>query len=714
MREARLLWVIVCAALAVLVGPAFASGEAVERFVDFDAEIDGDGSLIAPWNTLVGKPIEGAPEVTLWLQGEANPSQIPREIAATAPGVESLRVLSRHLVDSTAERAHLSRSYRVEDLPMIPQGNGVFRVDMPLTGDTPVTVLRGWVLPDARPIPATGLDPGLAFDPAYADSFRVAELLRVALRDRGTPNDLASFSDGWAVKGNSVYFKTPTGDAPGTGSEPGYRVVVGNPSYLAFLSFNDFGPNRVPFVEVAGLAVSLQVGKFGMRTLQVNPADSATIRDMLFVACNDNDNVACVNGGGAGDEIRILRNQHLGVGEDGGPIVVSTQAVNDPYDLLVIEDQVTHVGYRLLTIDGNDAGLWRAPRFAIGSFHGGKVLSARVERCIGLSYNNTAIAMFQLPAGLDQIAGLDPRDGDALPVQVRDVWVEGVREMREFNVRGVNVERAYVGPSSYRIVSLFEELPMSRWESCLFEVNARYNALGNVDEYETAFINCIVRVTGDDRAALFGVGNNATGRVFVSDIVAERVGGSAGLRFANIGAGFIDPAFKPGSIVGWDGTPDLGAVLFGQGTLETDPEGLRTPELGGAAADLDAFRAIHGQGVRIAPTGAESLPSGATPSEVAAAYAGEALRPMSDSSVGPMGLNGAGFSGRLGAFQGGHPDACATPDRAAPFGQLTFADLAVFLTLFSSDDPSVDAAEPAGATFADIAAFLNAFNAGCP
>jgi hypothetical protein len=264
-----------------------------------------------------------------------------------------------------------------------------------------------------RPIPATGLDPGLAFDPAYADSFRVAELPRVALRDRGTPNDLASFSDGWAVKGNSVYFKTPTGDAPGTGSEPGYRVVVGNPSYLAFLSFNDFGPNRVPFVEVAGLAVSLQVGKFGMRTLQVNPADSATIRDMLFVACNDNDNVACVNGGGAGDEIRILRNQHLGVGEDGGPIVVSTQAVNDPYDLLVIEDQVTHVGYRLLTIDGNDAGLWRAPRFAIGSFHGGKVLSARVERCIGLSYNNTATAMFQLPAGPDQIAGLDPRDGDA-------------------------------------------------------------------------------------------------------------------------------------------------------------------------------------------------------------------------------------------------------------------------------------------------------------
>jgi carboxypeptidase T len=54
-------------------------------------------------------------------------------------------------------------------------------------------------------------------------------------------------------------------------------------------------------------------------------------------------------------------------------------------------------------------------------------------------------------------------------------------------------------------------------------------------------------------------------------------------------------------------------------------------------------------------------------------------------------------------------------DLAAPFGQLTFADISAFLAAFASQSPPADLAAPVGSfTFADITAFLGAFNAGCP
>ncbi len=58
---------------------------------------------------------------------------------------------------------------------------------------------------------------------------------------------------------------------------------------------------------------------------------------------------------------------------------------------------------------------------------------------------------------------------------------------------------------------------------------------------------------------------------------------------------------------------------------------------------------------------------------------------------------------------------CNASDLAAPFGQLTFADIAAFLAAFNGSDAAADLAEPFGAlTFADINAFLGAFAAGCP
>ncbi len=58
---------------------------------------------------------------------------------------------------------------------------------------------------------------------------------------------------------------------------------------------------------------------------------------------------------------------------------------------------------------------------------------------------------------------------------------------------------------------------------------------------------------------------------------------------------------------------------------------------------------------------------------------------------------------------------CNGADLVAPFGQLTFADIAAFLAAFNDSDAAADLAEPFGAlTFGDITAFLGAFAAGCP
>ncbi len=58
---------------------------------------------------------------------------------------------------------------------------------------------------------------------------------------------------------------------------------------------------------------------------------------------------------------------------------------------------------------------------------------------------------------------------------------------------------------------------------------------------------------------------------------------------------------------------------------------------------------------------------------------------------------------------------CASIDYALPFGELTFADVSVFLTAFNDQDAAADLADPAGQfTLADVSAFLAAFSAGCP
>ncbi len=79
--------------------------------------------------------------------------------------------------------------------------------------------------------------------------------------------------------------------------------------------------------------------------------------------------------------------------------------------------------------------------------------------------------------------------------------------------------------------------------------------------------------------------------------------------------------------------------------------------------------------------------------------------------------NSIWFAINPGSFTLNTPDdlGCNGADIAAPFGQLTFADISAFLSAFSGSDPAADLAAPAGQfTFADISAFLALFSSGCP
>ncbi|MEM7754893.1 MAG: GC-type dockerin domain-anchored protein [Planctomycetota bacterium] len=681
-----------------------------ELFVDFDSPVDGVGTLESPWNTLVGKPVEGAEEITLWLQGEASPLKIPEAIRSTAAGVETLRVKSRHLVDPSAPRAHLTGGIRLSELTSVPVRDGVELYVLPPEAGTFVSVLRDWRIPDHTAIPVDGLEPGLAFDRAYAESFRVPESLDVVMPTVSSLDALDDADVGHVPFLSTFYLKTLSGAAPGVDGEPEHRALVDRPG-AALVTFNAFG-TAVDHIEIAGLIFSLNLTGGNQRTIAINPALNVTLRDNLFVNCADDDNVAAVNGGGEQYAVRSLRNQHIGVGDDGGPLVVSTQGGRPAYGFYELRDQVSHFGYRLNLLDGTDAGLESIARFGVGTFHAGKVLEARIERNIALAYNGKEMIPFQFPVGVDNIPA-DPRDPAGYNVTVDDVYIDRTARINDFNVQGVHVSRSYFGPSVGPVQGLFSEISPALFSSCFFEVDAEYSVLGNIGEFDAAFVNCTFRVRGPEELAFVGVGG-LPGRVFLRDNVVERVGGTGGLRFANGWGSLFPPPFRPDAILGWDGTPNLGRHWFGPGTLGSTPGAWQSPAFPTTPSSQAQFEAMHGAGLRFGSTGAEGLAPEASAEDVADAYTGAIVGPQSVFGEGPVGLNGAGFTARLGAFQTGGPEGCSLADLAFPYGVVDLSDIDAFVVAFTAGADEADLAPPAGVIdLTDVDRFVNAFLTGC-
>ncbi|MEM1184124.1 MAG: GC-type dockerin domain-anchored protein [Planctomycetota bacterium] len=684
-----------------------------ELFVDFDAPTDGDGTEASPWNTLIGKRIAGGDDVTLWLEGEANHVlDLPHPIVGGAgSGVDTLRIKSRHLVDETAAPAHVTRGLRVSKLEVAELGEGIYFVQYPVQTGVILGVTRGFEVPSHTPIPPEGLREGLAFDLEYVETFRVRGSTNVALRRAASLEDLEGMTSGYVPFTGSLYVKTPTGDAPGTGTEPEYRVIT-QPDENELMQINSFGPDTFEMVEVAGLTFSLNVKGSRQRTLAINPAFNVVVRDNLFVACNDDDNIALVNGGGPGQTLISQRNQHIGVGRDGGPFVASNQpSSTERYEYAVVEDQVVHSGWRLNHLDGSDADLAWSPLFNVAAFHGRKVVRADVRRCIALSYNLDEAMPWQLPADASQIPE-DPFDADAYPYQVADIYVESARRLLAANSLGVHATRVYLGPTLDEQSAYFNELPAALFSSCVFDVNVLHHALGATHVYDTAFVNCTIRARGHSAMSIIGVGFNS-GRVFLRENTFERIGGQ-GMRFASAMLGYGAPAARSDAILGPGGTTDLGIQWFGEGTLEVDPLGTQSPVAPLGGVSLDEFKATYGQGLRFGPTGAEKLPLWAPVSDVASAYQGDLAGPLSEFVDGPAGVNLNAFSGRIGAFQTGHPDACSMADIAFPYGVLDLSDVDAFIASFLSGGADADLAAPAGIIdLTDVDRFIATFLPGC-
>ncbi len=157
----------------------------------------------------------------------------------------------------------------------------------------------------------------------------------------------------------------------------------------------------------------------------------------------------------------------------------------------------------------------------------------------------------------------------------------------------------------------------------------------------------------------------------------------------------INASLTSGATASAGSSPDVARAAAGRGLLgglSADPVDLLTLNL-----TIDSGAAL-GQTVTVDFAGAVVL------------NLGDSLVTFStDPGANQQALSTSSVTLTVGA--GG----CNPADLAAPFGQLTFADISAFLGAFSNSNPAADLAPPFGSyTFADISAFLGAFSAGCP
>ncbi|MEM1164940.1 MAG: hypothetical protein AAGI30_01470 [Planctomycetota bacterium] len=671
-----------------------------EFFVDFDAPVDGDGSAASPWNHMVGRGrfIAEVDSVTVWMSGFGDPSERSPNlrISPREGGAAELRVMSRHLVDPTAEPAELSQSFRLSEWPVVSLGNGVFQYELPMPDDAePHAMIRGWDLYrfGIQPIPRDGLPNGVAMRPDLVESYRLDEP-RLVVREAPSVSGLfVSPAPMWSrgATNSFVVIRTASGSPAGVGFEPEWQLAVHRDEESALLTMNDFGGNDADRAEVAGITFSMLFEKPGgtrSRTIQFNPAKSAVVRDCLFAHCTAEDNIAAVNGGGDGTLIEIARNQYLGTGVDGGPVVASTQSTTI-YDRMRVHDLVVHAGMRMLYTDGEPAGLEAGrPAGLFGTFHSRKVAEGESFRNVAVHYSDVH-RPFQFSTAIPD--GADVREPSTLPVQVWDVYLTNGREMWDFAMNGVSLARSYL--HFFNALGLSRVHGTSSWESNVIEMqNAGSNALGILRNRDVAFRNNLFRVDGHPEAGMFGIEEEASGQIFLADNVFALGPISNDFLFSVTGLSRSpNVPLLPGAVAGWSDDADLGPFAIDDRAM-SGPTTLTTPELGGAAESREQFNTIYGGSVSFETLGVESLPLGQGPVSASASLD---VSMSSEWVTGPIGIDGRAFSGNIGPFQDGAP-ALVAGLVASPFDRTDAFDLAVFGNAFLMGDLGADAHPPYG------------------
>ncbi|MEL6329800.1 MAG: hypothetical protein AAFR38_09075 [Planctomycetota bacterium] len=521
----------------------------------------------------------------------------------------------------------------------------------------------------------------------------------------------------------TLHVATPTGVAPGEGSEPEWGVRLHGTNSGFPLDGLAWGPmmviERVRGGVLAGGRMSLQAAAPGLpspRTLQMWDIEDFVIRDMVIGYSGD-DSIAIVRG--SPTNVVVQDTKIIAPGADTA-VVVFTGGLDNVIEDVRVRDVEVHT-IRPTGIGGGYVSLNQPGTSSAFAVHlgeaGALVRSVQFERCKVVGYGVTDV---------DRTAmlGFSPRDF---------LEPDGLFEQPEAHaVRFIDCE-AYAIKSLPNIAGSFER--------CIIHFSATSARLGQINDPGALFVssvitsdvvpptgafwmnsgpivlrNSIIDVPIPPKEPVFAVdlglqfrGPNAPS-ILLDRSVIDASGPWSDAEVRLVGGKFTQRPAPAGS-VHVDGTVGLplDAWIVGIGDL-------RVPSASPNAVDnllplgehLPDSTIIDGVDPMLASGPLLDCLSLVPPDDAPVQYlrAGEAN--------GIDGLFNAANTGHYGPFQRGAPGACNGADLAPPFGVLSANDVAAFVQSFLEAGPDADLAPPYQlASALDIETFVSMYQRGC-
>ncbi|MEM0983075.1 MAG: GC-type dockerin domain-anchored protein [Planctomycetota bacterium] len=512
-----------------------------------------------------------------------------------------------------------------------------------------------------------------------------------------------------------LHVVTPSGDAPGTGSEPVWEVGLrGSGGEFDF----DSTVSRAPMLAtvfcddfmISGGRLTLWLGSQrsgNNRTLEIAVATGMRVLDM-YIAYAANDAIAIIGGQQTNNWIDNLT--LIGLGDDSG-VVYFVQGEDEFIDGCGVRDSQVHC-VRPTSYFGGLAELsFSAGASAFASHLGGngELRDVLFERCVvtgyGAARERTTFAAFS------------PRDGGTPTGPFGDPASHAVRivDCRAYfsglmPIGGGAVVRSYIGMvrggahvlSVTRSGYLFESsaiVARDPMQSGVF----RLEQGGRVE-----FRNSLVAAPLLRDAGFFAAATEPVTTVAFDRSVIINTGEEAQPLMSSV---FVSRPFETPFLVveGPDTTSGPSVWLEGFSDTTVHVNGADQPPLPIEQHPL-------GGDIRTGMTGllsnlAFGREDGARP---------DPASPLGSQLAGPpnglVGLLGNPSSGRFGPYQFGSDPALNTclADIAAPIGVVNLSDLFAYIGMYTAQNAGADVASPVGVlNLTDLFAFIDAYTAGC-
>lgn len=328
-----------------------------------------------------------------------------------------------------------------------------------------------------KPIPTDGLEPGLAFDKPYVDSFRAGER-RFLMREVDSIEAVNAKAGSFFVDrpNNTVYVRTVGGDPIGRGNEPVWmRRDAGADSI-----FIHGGGFNIGTVVVRGFRFGPNVQKNGvvkgnLRSLYFNNHGDTVVEDCVFYFSTFDDVIAFTRPQKPDPVVTVRRCQFFGIGKDGGMCVAASLNSKHKYKRVVYEDNIVHYGFSMLYHDDGSAADHesRWPAGLLGCTHHGDGKSGALRRSIALHYRLKP--HLWLPPAVCQLMAHpsanpeNPLDAGQYRWITEDIYVEHARGPHGGNLAGHLVRNSYFGLTAGQLLG--NPYP-ALFENCVFEWQA--------------------------------------------------------------------------------------------------------------------------------------------------------------------------------------------------------------------------------------------------